>query len=57
MLKSLVISEAFLALVSIREFMVLCQSSVLFKFKGFISLYFDFIYISSELSLFPELVT
>ena len=29
--------------VSIGEFMVLCQSSVLFKFKGFIRLYFDFV--------------
>ena len=38
-------------------FMVLCQSSLLFKFKGFIRLYFDFVYISSELSLFPALVT
>ena len=46
---------------SLRElmvsFMVLCQSSVLFKFKGFIRLYFDFVYISRELSLFPDLVT
>ena len=25
-------------------FMVLCQSSVLFKFNGFIRLYFDFVY-------------
>ena len=38
-------------------FMILCQLSVLFKFKGFIRLYFDFVYISSELSLFPDLVT
>ena len=38
-------------------FMVLCQSSVLFKLNGFIRLYFDFVYISSELSLFPNLVT
>ena len=37
-------------------FMVLCQSSMLFKFKGFIHLYFDFVYILSELSLVPELV-
>ena len=34
--------------------MVLCQSSVLFKLNGFIRLYFDFVYISSALSLFPD---
>ena len=42
---------------SVYGFMVVCQSSVLFKFKGFICLYFDFVYISSELSLFQDLVT
>ena len=57
MLQSRVISEASFTFVSIREFMVLCQLSVLFKFTGFIRLYFDFVYISSELSLFPDLVT
>ena len=56
MLQFRVISEASFTSVSIREFMVLCQSSVLIKFKGFIRLYFDFVYISSELSLFPDLV-
>ena len=38
-------------------FMVLCQSSVLFKLNGFIRLYFDIVYISSELSIFSDLVT
>ena len=47
MLQSRVISEASFTFVSIREFMVLCKSSTLF----------DFVYISSELSLFPDLVT
>ena len=37
--------------------MVLCQLIVLFKFKGFIRLYFDFVYISTELSLLPNLIT
>ena len=57
MLQSRVISEELSTFVSIGEFMVLCQSSVLFKLNGFIRLYFDFVYISSELSLFPDLVT
>ena len=43
MLQSRVISEAFFTFVSIREFMVLCQSSVLFKLNGFIRLYFDWV--------------
>ena len=57
MLQCRVISEAFFTFIFIREFIVLCQSSVLFKFNGFIRLYFGFGYISSELSLFPELFT
>ena len=57
MQQSRVISEAFFTFVSIREFMVLCQSGMLIKLNGFIHLYFDFVYISSELSLFPDLVT
>ena len=50
------ISKASFTFVSIRVYgcMVLCQSSVLFKLNGFIRLYFDFVYISSELSLFPD---
>ena len=56
MRQSRVISEAAFTFLSIREFMVLCQSSVLFKFKGFIRLYFDFVYISSEFYYyFPDL--
>ena len=57
MLQSHVISEASFTFVSVREIMVLCPSSMLFKCKGFIHLYFDFVYISSELSLFPDMVT
>ena len=35
MLQSRVISKASFTFVSIREFVVLCQSSVVFNFKGF----------------------
>ena len=57
MLQCRVISEELSTFVSIREFMVLCQSSVLFELNGFIRLYFHFVYTSSKLSLFPDFVT
>ena len=52
MLQSPVISEVSSTFVSIREFMVVNRAA--FKFKG---LYFDFVYISSELFLFSGFAT
>ena len=51
MLQSRVISEASSTFVSITESLWLSIERA-FKFKG---LYFDFVYISSELFLFPDL--
>ncbi len=51
MLQSRAISEASFTFVSIREFMVVNRAC--FQIQG--GLYFDFVYISSELFLFPDL--
>ena len=65
MLQSRAISEASFTFVSIREFMVVNRAC--FRIQGFIfwlsierafefnGLYFDFVYISSELFLFSDL--
>ena len=50
MLQSRTIAEASFTFVSIRKFIWSIERA--FKFKG---LYFDFVYISSELFLFPDL--
>ena len=50
MLQSRAISEASFTFVSIREFMVVNRAC--FQIQG---LYFDFVYISSDLFLFPDL--
>ena len=52
MLQSRGIFEAPFTFVSIREFMVPLSIEHALKFKG---LYFDFVYISSELFLFTDL--